>query len=72
VVALVCGILVCLGPFTGLPAIIAGFMARKAARLEPASVGGTAMATAGIVLGAVNLFLSAVAAIAAVYWLIQS
>src|SRR3954452_19282896 len=30
VVALVCGILLCLGPFTGIPAIIAGVLARKA------------------------------------------
>jgi hypothetical protein len=72
VVALVCGILLCLGPFTGLPAIVAGFMARKAARERPASVGGTSMATAGIVLGLLNLVLSIVGAIVGLISLLQS
>ncbi|MEI9951360.1 MAG: hypothetical protein WDO74_20885 [Pseudomonadota bacterium] len=40
VVALVCGILICLGPFTGIPAIIAGVLGRKAAREFPQTVGG--------------------------------
>jgi hypothetical protein len=35
VVSLVCGILLCLGPFTGIPAIIAGLLGRKAARDFP-------------------------------------
>lgn len=63
VVALVCGILVCLGPFTGIPAIVAGVLGRKAAREYPHSVGGRAMATAGLVLGLgnVTLFLIATA-----------
>jgi len=68
----VCGILVCLGPFTGLPAIIAGFMARKAARERPALVGGTGMATAGLMLGIVNLILSLIAAVVAIYSLFQT
>lgn len=67
VVALVCGILLCLGPITGLPAIIAGYVARHAARDQPASVGGSAMATAGIALGILNLVLSAIAATVGVY-----
>jgi hypothetical protein len=71
VVALVCGILLCLGPFTGLPAIIAGFMARKAARKRPAMVGGTGMATAGIALGILNLVLSFIAAAIGTYSLLQ-
>jgi hypothetical protein len=70
VVALVCGILLCLGPFTGVPAIVAGLMARKAARLQPASVGGAGMGSAGIALGIVNLCLSALAALIGIYsWL---
>ncbi|MEP7052218.1 MAG: DUF4190 domain-containing protein [Pseudomonadota bacterium] len=60
VVALVCGILICLGPFTGIPAIIAGLLARKAAREQPHAVGGGGMAAAGIALGSVNLVLSLV------------
>ena len=58
VVALVCGILICLGPFTGIPAIIAGMLGRKAARQYPQTVGGHGMATAGLVLGILNLLLA--------------
>ena len=60
VVALVCGILVCLGPFTGIPAIIAGILGRKAARDSPQTLGGSGMATAGLVLGILNLILTVV------------
>lgn len=72
VVSLVCGILLCLGPFTGVPAIIAGFMAYKAARQRPQTVGGTGMATAGIALGALNLVLSALGAAIGLYSLLRS
>src|SRR6478735_7061988 len=57
VVSLVCGILLCLGPFTGIPAIVAGILGRKAARAYPHSVGGSGMATAGLILGIINLVL---------------
>ena len=60
VVALICGFLLCLGPLTGITAIVAGFMGRKAARENPGTVGGGGMALAGIILGAVNLLLSVV------------
>ena len=60
VVALVCGVLLCLGPITGIPAIIAGFIARKAIKESPSTVGGGGMALAGIILGAVNLLVSVV------------
>ena len=72
VVALVCGILLCLGPFTGVPAIVAGFMARRAARQRPQTVGGTGMATAGIALGTLNLVLSAIAVAIGLYSLLQN
>ncbi len=65
VVALVCGILLCFGPFTGIPAIIAGVLGRKAAREFPQNVGGGGMATAGLVLGIVNVTLSLIATAAA-------
>jgi hypothetical protein len=55
VMALVCGILMCLGPLTGIPAIIAGILGRRAAKADPAGVGGLTMATIGIVLGILNL-----------------
>jgi len=61
VVALVCGILLCLGPFTGIPAIIAGVLGRRAAREFPQTVGGRAMATAGLSLGLINVTLSLIA-----------
>jgi hypothetical protein len=55
VIALVCGLLLCLGPVTGIPAIIAGFVGRRAAKADPANVGGAGMALAGMILGVVNL-----------------
>ena len=61
VVALVCGILLCLGPFTGVTAIIAGAIGRRAAAQQPAAIGGGNMALAGILLGVLNLLISAVA-----------
>ncbi len=68
VLALVCGILLCLGPFTGIPAIIAGLIARNAIADSPQSVGGARMATAGIVLGALNLVLTVLGVL---LWLVQ-
>jgi hypothetical protein len=69
VVSVVCGILLCLGPLSGVPAIVAGLLARKAAREKPESVGGGAMAAAGIALGILNLLLTLIAGLALVYWL---
>ena len=67
VVSLVCGILLCLGPFTGIPAIIAGVLGRKAAREAPQTVGGGGMATAGLALGLVNVALSLIATAFAIW-----
>ena len=67
VVALVCGILLCLGPFTGIPAIIAGVLGRKAAREFPQTVGGHGMATAGLALGVINVVLSLLVSALAVW-----
>lgn len=58
VLALVCGILLCLGPITGLTAIVAGVVARGQATRKPGVVGGAGMALAGILLGTLNLLLS--------------
>ena len=57
VLALVCGILLCLGPLTGPTAIIAGLVARAQAQRKPNAVGGRGMATIGITLGILNLVL---------------
>jgi hypothetical protein len=61
VVSLVCGVLLCLGPVTGLTAIVAGVIAQRAARDNPTTVGGSGMALTGILLGVGNLLLSAIA-----------
>ncbi len=61
VVSLVCGVLLCLGPMTGLPAIIFGVIARGQHKRDPRQVGGSAMALAGILLGMLNLLGSGVA-----------
>jgi hypothetical protein len=63
VLSLVCGILLCLGPLTGLTAIVVGLVARGQSRRSPESVGGQGMAAAGIALGVLNLCLSAGAVI---------
>lgn len=55
VLSLVCGLLLCLGPVAGVTAIVAGLVARAAARREPAVNGGGGVALAGILLGAFNL-----------------
>ncbi|MGC4094712.1 MAG: DUF4190 domain-containing protein [Polyangiaceae bacterium] len=59
VVALICGILLCLGPLTGVSALIAGGVALKASRARPQEVGGAGLAWVGIALGCLNLVLSA-------------
>jgi hypothetical protein len=64
VTSLVLGILslVCLGPLTGIPAIICGHIARKRSRQSPAEYGGPGMATAGLALGYASLALAVVVA----------
>ena len=57
VLSLVCGTLLCLGPLTGVTAIIAGLVARAQAQRRPTVIGGGGMAAAGIVLGVLNLVL---------------
>lgn len=61
VLALVSGCLLCLGPLTGLVALVAGLWGLRAARRDPQRVGGVGMSVAGLALGALNLVLSSVA-----------
>jgi len=68
VVSLICGILLCLGPLTGLPAIVAGVVAKGQIRQDPTNVGGGTMATVGIVLGILNV-LGSIAAV--VIWVVS-
>ncbi len=58
VLSLVCGILLCLGPITGLTAIVSGIVARGQVDRKPAAIGGRGMATIGILLGILNIILS--------------
>lgn len=57
VVSLVCGILsICLcGIFTGIPAIITGFMAKNNVDANPELYGGRGMALAGMIMGFVSI-----------------
>ena len=72
VVALICGILLCLGPLTGISALVAGVVALKAARERPQEVGGSNLAWVGIALGALNLLLSTLALAYAAFTMIGS
>lgn len=67
VVAAISGILLCLGPPMGISAVVAGIIGRRAARARPHEVGGAGLSLAGIVLGSLNLVLSA---IGLAYWLL--
>ena len=58
VLSLVCGVLLCLGPVTGLTAIVAGLVARAQVQRRPTVIGGGTMAAIGIALGIVNLLMS--------------
>jgi hypothetical protein len=66
VLSLVCGILLCLGPVTGLTAVIAGLVARGQTQRKPHQIGGQTMALIGILLGLLNFLVSAALL---VYWL---
>ncbi len=55
IVAIVCGVLLCLGPITGVTAIIAGIIGMKKAKSDPVNVGGFGLSVTGLVLGLLNL-----------------
>ena len=55
--SLVLGILLCLGPLTGIPAVICGHLARSRIRHSPGQGGGAGMALAGLILGYIGTFL---------------
>ena len=63
VLALVSGLLLCLGPLTGITAIIAGILGLKAAKDDSRGVGGRGLSMAGIILGALNLVITLAAAV---------
>ncbi len=65
IISLVCGItsILCCGFFTGIPAIILGFMARSNADKDPMQYGGKTLGTIGMVLGAISIVLTVVVVI---------
>jgi hypothetical protein len=47
----ICGIALCLGPLSGIPAVICGHMAHSRIKQSGGAVGGLGMATAGLIMG---------------------
>ena len=68
--SLILGILslVCLGLFTGIPAIICGHLARGKARRAPEEFGGAGMALSGLVLGYIGVVVNLVGVIGLLYY----
>ncbi|HXG82400.1 MAG TPA: DUF4190 domain-containing protein [Pyrinomonadaceae bacterium] len=60
VVSLVCGILslTCCGPFTGIAALITGFMAKNNVDANPQQYDGRGLAIAGMIMGGISLVLT--------------
>lgn len=60
IVSLVCGILgiVCCGLFTGIPAIITGYMAKNHADKDPSQYTGRGLAIAGMIMGGISILFS--------------
>ena len=57
IASLVLGLLFCLGPLTGIPAVICGHLARSRIRSAAGQIGGAGMALAGLILGYVGIAL---------------
>jgi hypothetical protein len=59
IASVVCGAIsfACFGPLTSIPAVILGIMARNRVISDPQRYGGQGLATAGIILGGLNLAL---------------
>ncbi len=73
VASLVCGILsiiLCLGPITGIPAIICGHKGLSETKRGGGYVTGSGMAVAGLVMGYVSLVLTLIAAVILVLQLV--
>jgi hypothetical protein len=62
IVSLVLGVgsFICLGIVMGIPAVITGYMQKNNIKKDPARYGGGGMATAGMILGAVNIVLTVI------------
>jgi len=62
VASLVAGILsfLCVGPLASIPSVIMGHIALSRIKRDPQAVGGSGMATAGLILGYVNIVIVAI------------
>lgn len=60
IVSLVCGILslTCCGPFTGIAALITGYMAKNNVETNPQQYDGRGLAIAGMIMGGISLVLT--------------
>jgi hypothetical protein len=60
IVSLVCGILgiLCCGLFTGIPALITGYMAKNNVDSNPNQYGGRGLAVAGMIMGGISILFS--------------
>jgi len=59
IASLVCGVILCLGPFSNLPAIVLGHLALADIKASAGRMTGRGMAIAGLVLGYVGIALTA-------------
>src|SRR5262245_62513900 len=69
--SLVCGVILCLGPFTNLPAIVLGHLALADIKASAGRMTGRGMAIAGLTLGYVGLTLTALH-IAVVFFFVRN
>ncbi|MDC0088018.1 DUF4190 domain-containing protein [Akkermansiaceae bacterium] len=68
IASLICGIcsfVLCLFAFTGIPAIICGHMAKSRIKKSGNTITGSGMATAGLIMGYLSIFIMVLAALAA-------
>lgn len=59
IASLVCGVILCLGPFTNLPAIVLGHLALADIKASAGRMTGKSMAIAGLALGYIGITLTA-------------
>src|SRR5215813_4040871 len=68
IASLVCGVILCLGPFSSLPAIVFGHLALADIKGSVGRMTGRSMAIAGLTLGYVGITLSALCIVFAVFF----
>jgi competence protein ComGC len=53
----ICGIVLCLGPLAGVPAVICGHSAQSQIKRSGGTLGGAGMATAGLITGYISILM---------------